>query len=52
MSYSDFFITKNFMIMVSQKKKDDITKSVIPYLENRALNIFETTRIYSNIIYY
>ena len=49
MSYFDFFITQNFKIMTSQKN-DDITKCVIAYLEKKTLNIFETTRMYSNII--
>ena len=49
MSYFDFFITQNFKIMTSQKH-DDITKCVIAYLQKKALNIFETTRMYSNII--
>ena len=49
MSYFDFFITQSFKIMTSQKN-DGITKYAIAYLEKKALNIFETTRVYSNII--
>ena len=49
MSYLDFFITQNFKIMTSQKN-DDVIKCVIAYLEKKALNIFEITRMYSNII--
>ena len=49
MSYFDFFIIQNFKIMSSQKN-DDITECVIAYLEKKAQNIFETTRMHSSII--
>ena len=35
---------------MTSQKNDGITKYAIAYLEKKALNIFETTRVYSNII--
>ena len=35
---------------MTSQKNDDTTKCVIAYLEKKTLNIFETTRMYSNII--
>ena len=49
MSYFDIFITQSFKILASQKI-DGITKYAIAYLEKKAVNIFETTRMYPNII--